>query len=198
MDESILINRTSIPTDWESDVSTKEVKNEIEVSVSAFSSITSRISALLRYSGLTTQVGFQIDTLLLLVDKMHRFDWLTESSIEHQFENRSQSGCNLPSKLIQIISQSSPWQISLSPCGQYLAILRRNHLELRSAADNFYSVNQTQISKDKNCEWRKIFWSAADWLAPDSGCTLAVSLSSGKVFLFDINLSVIKVNVDEY
>ena len=96
MDESILINRTSIPTDWESDVSTKEVKNEIEVSVSAFSSITSRISALLRYSGLTTQ-----------------------------------SGCNLPSKLIQIISQSSPWQISLSPCGQYLAILRRNHLELR-------------------------------------------------------------------
>ena len=63
---------------------------------------------------------------------------------------------------------------------------------LRSAADNFYSVNQTQISKDKNCEWRKIFWSAADWLAPDSGCTIAVSLSSGKVFLFDINLSVIK------
>ena len=53
-------------------------------------------------------------------------------------------------------------------------------------------MNQTQISKDKNCEWRKIFWSAADWLAPDSGCTLAVSLSSGKVFLFDINLSVIK------
>ena len=96
MDESILINRTVIPTDWESDVSTKEVKNEIEVSVSAFSSITSRISALLRYSGLTTQ-----------------------------------SGCNLPSKLIQIISQSSPWHISLSPCGQYLAILRRNHLELR-------------------------------------------------------------------
>jgi len=162
MDESILINRTLIPTDWESDVSTKEVKNEIEVSVSAFSSITSRISALLRYSGLSTQ-----------------------------------SGCNLPSKLIQIISQSSPWQISLSPCGQYLAILRRNHLELRSAADNFYSVNQTQISKDKNCEWRKIFWSAADWLAPDSGCTLAVSLSSGKVFLFDINLSVIKVNVEK-
>ena len=114
MDESILINRTVIPTDWESDVSTKEVKNEIEVSVSAFSSITSRISALLRYSGLTTQ-----------------------------------SGCNLPSKLIQIISQSSPWQISLSPCGQYLAILRRNHLELRIVRTTCHHKNSYENSREK-------------------------------------------------
>ena len=114
MDESILINRTVIPTDWESDVSTKEVKNEIEVSVSAFSSITSRISALLRYSGLTTQ-----------------------------------SGCNLPSKLIHIISQSSPWQISLSPCGQYLAILRRNHLELRIVRTTCHHKKSCENSREK-------------------------------------------------
>ena len=46
MDESILYDRTSIPTDWDNDVSTAEVKSEIEVSVSAFSSITTRLSVL--------------------------------------------------------------------------------------------------------------------------------------------------------
>jgi hypothetical protein len=159
--ESILYDRTKIGTDWSNDLCSAEVQNEIEQSWSALSAVTERLSALLRYSGLT-----------------------------------SQAGCNLPERLVKIISQSNPWQVSISPCGTYLAILRRNHLELRSAHDGFTFVKETQITRDKHPEWRKIFWSSKGWFGSsagsDIGSILAVSLSSGKVFLFDICLSIIK------
>ena len=155
--ESILYDKTRINTDWSSDVCSAEVKNEIEQSWSALSAVTERLSALLRYSGLT-----------------------------------SQTGCNLPERLLKIISQSNPWQVSISPCGHYLAILRRNHLELRSIHDGFTFVKETQITRDKHPQWRKIFWSSKTWFGNDAGSILAVSLSSGKVFIFDINLSIIK------
>ena len=70
----------------------------------------------------------------------------------------------------------------------YLAVLRRNHLELRCADDNFVNVRQcTQISKDRRPQWRKIFWSGSV-----DGTFIALALSSGKVFLFDSELNVTK------
>ena len=59
-------------------------------------------------------------------------------------------------------------------------------------------MKETQITKDKNCESRKIFWSSKTWFGGgrephlDGRSILAVSLSNGKVFIFDIELSIIK------
>ena len=70
----------------------------------------------------------------------------------------------------------------------YLAVLRRNHLELRCADDNFVNIRQcTQISRDHRPQWRKIFWSGCL-----DGTFIALALSSGKVFLFDSELNVTK------
>ena len=44
----------------------------------------------------------------------------------------SGSGCKLPTQLVSLISCQGPWSVSLSPCGLYLAVLRRNYLDLRS------------------------------------------------------------------
>ena len=98
------------------------------------------------------------------------------------------AGCKLPNQLVKLLSVQGPWSVSLSPCGQYLAVLRRNYLELRCVADNFATVKDcTQIAKDRRPQWRKIFWSNSE------GPTfLALALSNGKVFLFDTNLNVTK------
>ena len=100
-----------------------------------------------------------------------------------------QSGCKLPTQLVALLSCQGPWSVSLSPCGMYLAVLRRNYLELRSHHDNFATIKEcTQIAIDRKPQWRKLFWSGTE----SSPAFVALALSSGKVFLFDSTLNVTK------
>lgn len=92
----------------------------------------------------------------------------------------------LPSTLVKFISSCNPWQVSRSPCGEFLLVIQKTHLELRSAADDFESCRRCQIPKDKNPEWRKVFWAGRAWNKGQGA--FALTHSSGKIFLFSHDL----------
>ena len=128
---------------------------------------------------LTSQGGDELESVNII------------STIYARLRYLSGSGCKLPTQLVSLISCQGPWSVSLSPCGLYLAVLRRNYLELRSHHDNFATVKEcTQIAIDRKPQWRKLFWS--DSSSTGGPAFIALASSRGKVFLFDAELNVTK------
>ena len=89
----------------------------------------------------------------------------------------SNSPSQLPVAMAKFLEICHPWQISLSPCGTYLAILQRSHLELRSSNDGFEAAKRCPIPKDRNPNWRKISWARRSW---NNQGAMAITHSNGK------------------
>lgn len=145
--EPILYDRITIDHEWKTDSETREVHDVNHLSASADD------------AGWIPSIFGRVSS------------FLRASGIS------SKSPSQLPIALAKFIAACHPWQISLSPCGEYLAILQRTHLELRSSHDDFESSRRCQIPKDKHPNWRKISWARKSW---NNQGAIAVTHSNGK------------------
>eukprot|EP00794_Sanderia_malayensis_P009896 gene9896-10909_t len=107
-----------------------------------------------------------------------------------------------PSEYVDKISNELPWNILLSKNGKFLAVLKNDHIEIRSSKDSFdssiakcqgkYILNfhltklnfQWQRIKNGLIAWRKLAWSK-------NSSFLACSTSVGDVNVFDLTGSLL-------
>ncbi|CAE1234397.1 NBAS [Acanthosepion pharaonis] len=86
---------------------------------------------------------------------------------------------DLPPGFVHIVNCQLAWNIAVGRCGQLVAILQDQFVEIRSSRDDYSSVfSRAVILCDHYPQWRQIAWST-------DGALLAISHSSGTVQVFD-------------
>ncbi|GAB1605191.1 neuroblastoma-amplified sequence-like [Argonauta hians] len=87
--------------------------------------------------------------------------------------------CSLPTGLVQIVNSQLAWNIAVGKCGQLVAILQDQFVEIRSSHDDYNGIlGRACVMADTCPQWRQIAWSC-------DGALLAVSHSRGAIETFD-------------
>ncbi|KAI8920250.1 secretory pathway protein Sec39-domain-containing protein [Powellomyces hirtus] len=82
---------------------------------------------------------------------------------------------SVPPALVQLLPLVRPsWSLHPSPCGEYLAVLQEDKLEIRARSENFQVTGVAPLSPDGFPSWRQVAWSFDSQI-------IAVSASNGRV-----------------